>query len=177
MKDPKVSFHFYLHRKMLPKPSLSKNTLQSYSVLLHRLFSGQLWHKGSQCYANTVNSLEHSNRPLTVSHQRNPKSVFKYSLSQQSNNATRPRRALSQCQNAGWVWAGINITYLHIMTNIFDYSHWVEVVVYLFQTSLWSVILKNIVLKTIQSKAEIISLLTGRCIFFLISICFKLISI
>ena len=39
---------------------------------------------------------EYSIRLLTVSHQRNPKSVFKYSLVQQNNNATTLSRALPQ---------------------------------------------------------------------------------
>ena len=45
---------------------------------------------------NALNSEERSIRLLTVSHKQNPKSVFKYSLGQQSNVATTLSRALPQ---------------------------------------------------------------------------------
>ena len=66
------------------------------AILFYRLFPGQSWHKESQCYANTHNCKERSNKLLTVSHQRNPKSIFKYSLGQQSNATATVRRALPQ---------------------------------------------------------------------------------
>ena len=52
--------------------------------------------KGSHCYVNMLNSKEDPIRLLTVSHQRNPESVFKYSWAQQNNVATIISRVLPQ---------------------------------------------------------------------------------
>ena len=49
------------------------------SVAFYGQFSSQSRHEKSHCYANTLHSKERSNRLLTVSHQKNPKPVFKYS--------------------------------------------------------------------------------------------------
>ena len=94
----KVSFHsctFTYTSKFYLFQNLSKNTLICYN-LFYRSLSSQPRHKGSYCYANMLNSRECFVRLLTVSHQWNPKSAFKYSLGQQNNVSTTLSRALSQ---------------------------------------------------------------------------------
>ena len=59
------------------------NILQYFSIDCSLVNCG----KGSHCYANKPNSKECSIRLLTVSHQQNFKSAFKYSLGWQNNIA------------------------------------------------------------------------------------------
>ena len=86
------------------------------------LFSSQLWHRGSHCYANTLGNKECSIRLLTVCHQRNPKSVFKYSLGQQNNIATTLSRDLPHPFVPAFEHVRTSYN-LQIMTNIFKWSH------------------------------------------------------
>ena len=119
---------FDLHWKNLSGPSITKNTLICYNIIL-KLFSSQSWHKGFYCYENMLNSKECSIRLLIVSYQPNLKSFLKYSLGQQNNIATTLSRALPQRYVAEFehvrTWYS-----LHIMTDIFKWSHMAEVVTY-----------------------------------------------
>ena len=92
---------FHLHWRDLFVPRLSEK-LQSYSVGCSLDNHDAKDHIFMQIYliARSSNGL------LTVSHQWNPKPVFKYSLGQQNNIAATLSRSLSQCYVADFeqVW-------------------------------------------------------------------------